>query len=304
LEREVNETWTTVTHTSRRKKKSSNKQQLNRSSSSLYRNSSNGKEENQKNSCQETQTQKVFNDITKCMQCMEAQNRFYTHLVKSLPHDFPIREIVCYGIGNFSTSFSPSMLQFSCVLLLQRYLSHRTELHTPTEDENIPTDVPIYFFEPQMTPIERMTIQHNWPKVFIVPNNEYGKRPATLPTLFFMPHCPMRLYCNVLYANWESLQNVLVLGNSFAMYDERRIRFPKDDDTNGIWSILPFCKEYDVAKDCVKLGGVRDEDEEVLKYLENAFNDCALMSFELNRNTLLNLKRPQEYFHQEGDELF
>ena len=34
-------------------------------------------------------------------------------------------------------------------------------------------------------------------------------------TLFFMPHCPYRLYCNLLWSNWEkeSLQKLFILGN-------------------------------------------------------------------------------------------
>ena len=34
-------------------------------------------------------------------------------------------------------------------------------------------------------------------------------------TLFYLPHCPYRLYCNLLWANWnaQALQNIYIIGN-------------------------------------------------------------------------------------------
>jgi hypothetical protein len=32
-------------------------------------------------------------------------------------------------------------------------------------------------------------------------------------TLFFLPHCPHRLYCNLLWANWEALDRLFIFGN-------------------------------------------------------------------------------------------
>lgn len=42
-------------------------------------------------------------------------------------------------------------------------------------------------------------------------------------TALFMPHCPRFLYHNALAANWspEQLQRMLIVGNSFAAYEER-----------------------------------------------------------------------------------
>lgn len=38
-----------------------------------------------------------------------------------------------------------------------------------------------------------------------------------------MPHCPYRLYCNVLWSHWHTLDDVCILGNSFESYSLRRI---------------------------------------------------------------------------------
>jgi len=56
---------------------------------------------------------------------------------------------------------------------------------------------------------------------------EDESRPSKLSgTIFFMPHCPFRLYSNVLWANWapEYLIDCLVVGNSFSAYDNRMVR--------------------------------------------------------------------------------
>lgn len=34
--------------------------------------------------------------------------------------------------------------------------------------------------------------------------------------LYFMPHCPYRLYCNVLWHHWRDLSQVIILGNRYS----------------------------------------------------------------------------------------
>ena len=52
--------------------------------------------------------------------------------------------------------------------------------------------------------------------VAVIERNEEGKRRVEGPTLFYMPHCGRTLYSNAVWANWDRLERVFVLGNSFA----------------------------------------------------------------------------------------
>lgn len=36
-------------------------------------------------------------------------------------------------------------------------------------------------------------------------------------TLFYLPHCPYRLYCNILWANWNNFDRLYLLGNRFVL---------------------------------------------------------------------------------------
>ena len=46
--------------------------------------------------------------------------------------------------------------------------------------------------------------------------NTKGKISCTTKTLFFMPHCPYRLYSNVLWSNWgKRLRDIAILGNRY-----------------------------------------------------------------------------------------
>lgn len=42
-------------------------------------------------------------------------------------------------------------------------------------------------------------------------------------TLFYMPHCGIAMYNNLLWANWDpaTLSDMAVIGNRFSSYNER-----------------------------------------------------------------------------------
>ena len=50
-------------------------------------------------------------------------------------------------------------------------------------------------------------------------------RPQATRTLFYMPHCAVELYNNLLWANWSAagLRHLIILGNSFSDYDDNSI---------------------------------------------------------------------------------
>ena len=76
-----------------------------------------------------------------------------------------------------------------------------------------------WMYDPVLTPLEVEVLASLG--VDMIPDNEEGKRLVTKPTVFIMPHCPMQLYNNVVWANWgKPLANVVVVGNSFQSYDD------------------------------------------------------------------------------------
>ena len=177
--------------------------------------------------------------------------------------------------------------------------------------------VPIFYYEPNMLPVEKLLLETVF-RVQVLESNELGKRTvesmqqqqqkhkevtvslnttttdATTTdstfnryhTLFYMPHCPMRLYCNVLQAHWECIfplgnskkDNVpiIIFGNSFLAYDERAISSEeRKDPTNGVLSVSSFTREIPVGIDTHS----GDLSVDVLRHLGTAFNDCSTMYF-------------------------
>jgi len=242
-----------------------------------------------------------------------------------------IREIVAYGIGNFATSsFSAPMLQLACVLFLRRCAASSI-ITDSNDDANASNDndiqnafkreqdqVPIYYYEPCILAVERDLLETVF-HVSVLENNEFGKlhvqsmrrqdgekasatttsiKSASKKSLFYMPHCPMRLYCNVLWSHWESLDSTIVYGNSFHSYDERTLSEEgRTDPTNGILRIILCANEIPI-----KLRGNRRGEElyDALNHLETAFNDCNIISFMVDETS--DRTRPDEYFASQDNE--
>lgn len=272
-----------------------------------------------------------------------------------------LREIVAYGIGNFapttaSTStanttslFSAPLLQLACLLFLRRqsYCSI-SNAASEEEDKTSPatsaitietvfkteqTQVPIYYYEPCILPIETELLEDVF-HVCVLKNNEFGKlhvhsmrreqddvgrddvsNPSTTATrnkqgrpqqqqqqqpqsktLFYMPHCPMRLYCNVLWSHWDQLDTTIIFGNSFHSYDERILSSERRKDrTNGMFQILNYTNEIPVLVSKEDVDNFVGDD--VLIYLENAFNDCNVISFTVGKDgNRIVVDCPDEYF--------
>lgn len=49
-------------------------------------------------------------------------------------------------------------------------------------------------------------------------DNEQAMRVCTVPTCFYMPHCPFSLYNNLVYANWAAPWLVAIIGNDWTFH--------------------------------------------------------------------------------------
>ena len=239
-----------------------------------------------------------------------------------------LREIVAYGIGNFATDrFQAPMLQLACLLLIRRCASINSQQSTTESDtfEYEQHQVPIYYYEPIMSPAEKNLLTNVF-HVNVLDSNEMGKRSvesmrpsvatcdgmqsqsssnipnSSATTLFYMPHCPMQLYSNVLWTHWDHIlftpaatkkSPLVIFGNSFQTYDERTISSEKRlDPMNGVFRIIPFAKEDPVS------GTPATRDEIIaneLRHLEKAFNDCTVISFPVSKEKCKWPDRPMEW---------
>lgn len=130
--------------------------------------------------------------------------------------------LITLGIGQICSSPS-SLLQFALILCIKKeYESRKNENEnekiineinlstTTTSTTNI--DINIKIFDPLFSyrEIELCKLL----QLEISDENKKGKHFAdSKHTLFFMPHCPYRLYVNLLWENWNNLENIIILGN-------------------------------------------------------------------------------------------
>lgn len=293
----------------------------------------------------------IVSCILECIDSLEstdfAKRCFHLiHEVASCPRNTGVCEIICYGIGNFSAMpmYSASMLQLAFAILIRKWSSmvddrpkehdhnHGYEQNQCNNTYNVSWEdqqklIKIMYYEPFMNNLERSILENIF-HVEILEINERGKRSISTDnnksTLFFMPHCPMRLYSNVLWANWgDALLRTIIFGNSFYAYDDRTVDSKiRRDPSNSIFRALPFIKEHewnrlnvdifphDANLTTKKTTLASLEDGAALNHLEKAFNDCVVTSFHIksqtikgtnNNNVMVWPEQPQEY-HFQSDE--
>lgn len=139
-----------------------------------------------------------------------------------------VRQIVCYGLGSFSTC-SSSSFQLALLLILQ---------------EEFLCDISIY--DPVFTDTEKCILRNIGINVLV--ENDECKHKAIEPTLFYMIHCGKPMYNNVLCANWniDSLKNVFIMGNSFnhiELFNSEKLLKAK---LRYIYNVLPYTIEIDI----------------------------------------------------------
>ncbi|KAF9919126.1 sensitivity to red-light reduced protein [Lobosporangium transversale] len=115
-----------------------------------------------------------------------------------------ILEMVFYGIGSIENSRN-SQFQLALGICLKEILQ---------------VTGAISIFDPIMTEYDKELVEKLGLQVLKV--NDQAKKVIKTRTLLYMPHCPKGLYSHVLESNWERerLNNMVILGNRFTMYDE------------------------------------------------------------------------------------
>lgn len=124
------------------------------------------------------------------------------------------RQIVAFGIGNFSRTgtsyYAAPLWQLAIAICLK---DHWSSL--------LPDDsaVRLVFYDPCSTENEISFLERQL-GCRVLTNNGQGKHPVhDKQTIFFMPHCPARLYEHVVWSNFETGRATLsfvLVGNSLA----------------------------------------------------------------------------------------
>jgi SRR1 len=175
--------------------------------------------------------------------------------------------LVCYGIGNFtktSTSYySASMYQLALALSIR-------EAWDINES---------YFLDPCINLIETEILRQHQ---FQILENRQGRQRFLNATeakkliIFFMPHCPKRLYENVICAHCDSLSRVFILGNSLRNYAESPLSSVEE-------SAGPELSCFKVLYPAMKENPVTMEKKVIKKAngnLEGALNDTCWSTFD------------------------
>lgn len=204
------------------------------------------------------------------------QSTFYQEAVSGMALGTARRRfcrIVSLGIGNFASS-KPALLQLALALCLQKdFLEDSDEA---AADDDKPKCVA---YDPHFTPREMEACRDLG---IVVPlraengvHNVAGKS-----TLFFMPHCPYRLYSSVLWQNWQHLSSVFIIGNSFSSYHLRSISPSMPLDCDCIRLLQSLTEEQTLWNTQHAVApGAAGRRESIYPHMERAFADTSFHFF-------------------------
>ena len=165
-----------------------------------------------------------------------------------------VQEIVCYGIGRVS-AYKNSRVQFAMATLLKEDLR-------PVNGAS--------FFDPFTSKVDTSTMKSMGFKN--IDRNEEGKRSTKGATVYFMPHCDLWLYSNVLWANWSKtkLQDTIIVGNSFKAYNANTsfTGWKIDPDENCVFRSIDLIRETQIPVP-----------RRASSSIQNAFNNTCVIHF-------------------------
>ena len=182
-------------------------------------------------------------------------------IVGNEAEDVGITSIVCYGIGSPTRSRN-ARIQLAYIAELAQCVAPQAEIEC---------------FDPVMNSHDRFVMGELGIKVLA--QNDQCKRSvgdAQGYAFFYMPHCPLRMYSNLLWANWgeDSLQRLIILGNTFSNYERTSSPQQLSDPSNCVAALAPHVHES-ILHDRIFQDGLDGE-------LYAAFNDSSVMHFDFS----------------------
>lgn len=159
--------------------------------------------------------------------CSNFYKSFLDILHKSSPDDEVIREILCLGLGSFSSCLT-ARYQLALLLAVKAHLNSVIKI-----------------FDPIFNTSEVKCLETLGCNVLSV--NKEGKYKIEDKTLVLLPHCPKQLINNFLWCNWgKELSNCIIVGNSLSdIVDSNSDQFLKDN-LSYIFYIYPEVEEIKV----------------------------------------------------------
>ncbi|XP_060824743.1 SRR1-like protein [Bombus pascuorum] len=165
-----------------------------------------------------------------------------------------ICDILCYGLGHFSTHRS-SKYQLALLLSLKKHYNPQ-----------------IYVYDPVFSSEEIKFLKQLDFNVITI-NEECKRIIGDNVTLVYMPHCSVHLINNFLYANWcKNLNKCILLTNSFSIVADDLRKTNKSSPIDYVFRIRPYVTEIALRNDFI---------------YEEVFNDLSIHTFlEQNINVI------------------